>query len=94
MKEYVQVGVVHRNSAGQISIKGITGYDYFDISKYVGQRLFVETEISVEEYRKVQKATLKAVLHHNNVWPKELTSGVMFFDGCRITYKEFMEMAN
>lgn len=94
MKEYVQVGVIHRNSAGQISIRGSDGEDYFDMSKYIGQRLFVETEVSTEEYRKVQKATLKAVLHYSKVWPKELTSGVMFFDGCKITYENFKEMAS
>lgn len=92
MKAYTQVGVIHLNDAGQISIKGVDGVGHFDMSKYIGQRLFIETEESVEEYRKTRNAAMKALLHYKRTWPKELTSGVMFFDGCRITYELFKEM--
>jgi len=36
---------------------------------------------------------VRAVLANNRKWPDELTSGVMFFEGQRITYTEFMEVA-
>jgi hypothetical protein len=31
----------------------------------------------------------RAIAHYNYKWPKELTSGVMFFEGQRITIEEF-----
>jgi hypothetical protein len=34
-----------------------------------------------------------ACVWHEYRWPKELTSGVMFFNGQRITIKEFNEVA-
>ena len=34
-----------------------------------------------------------ACAHFNYKWPKELTSGVMFYEGFRITVKEFNERA-
>ena len=35
----------------------------------------------------------KAVAYHNGAWPEQLTSGVMFFDGLRITRAEFERIA-
>ncbi len=35
-----------------------------------------------------------AVIHCNFTWPKQLTSGVMFFKGQRITRAEFKRIAN
>lgn len=32
---------------------------------------------------------LRACNHFNNKWPKELTSGIMFYEGQRITIEEF-----
>lgn len=33
----------------------------------------------------------ECVAHCNYKWPKQLTSGIMFFRGERITIEEFME---
>jgi hypothetical protein len=35
----------------------------------------------------------QAVANHNGVWPENLTSGVMFFNGERITKEEFFDFA-
>ena len=33
----------------------------------------------------------EAYYHHNGKWPIELTSGVMFWRGLRVTIKDFKE---
>lgn len=35
--------------------------------------------------------TRRACAHFNYHWPDQLTSGIMFFEGERITVEEFME---
>ncbi|WP_293705992.1 hypothetical protein [Stenotrophomonas sp. UBA7606] len=37
---------------------------------------------------------VRAVLANGGKWPEQLTSGVMFYEGRRITYTEFMKVAN
>ena len=32
---------------------------------------------------------LRAYFDHDGVWPRELTSGIMFYEGLRITIEEF-----
>lgn len=39
-------------------------------------------------------ALYECVISHGGVWPAELTSGVMFWRGQRITYAEFQRAAN
>lgn len=34
-----------------------------------------------------------ACAHYNYVWPKQLESGIMYFDGARITIEEFNKEA-
>ena len=36
---------------------------------------------------------IRACVYFKNNWPKELTSGIMFFEGERITRQEFEEQA-
>lgn len=33
----------------------------------------------------------KAIAFNNYQWPNQLTSGIMYFEGYRITIEEFME---
>jgi hypothetical protein len=37
---------------------------------------------------------VECYLYHNGIWPEQLTSGVMFFRGERITYQQFMSVTN
>lgn len=87
---YTRVGTIYRNEAGQISISGMG--KPFDISKYVGEGLYIKTGVTVDP-EKLKEATRRAVISYEGVWPKTLTSGVMFYCGYKITYEMFMEIA-
>lgn len=41
-----------------------------------------------------QQAILAAVRDNSNQWPAQLSSGIMFYDGQRITIDEFIKYAN
>lgn len=55
------------------------------MNKPSNQTFKTESEVSDEVKR--------ACAAHNYKWPKELSSGVMFFDGQRITIDEFNKWA-
>ncbi len=40
------------------------------------------------------QAIKEACAHYGHKWPKSLTSGVMYFNGHRITIKEFNKWAS
>jgi hypothetical protein len=64
------------------------GYDYGDDAAenaYVGWCLARETSTHVDP--RITRAVLS---HDDGRWPRELTSGVMYFEGLRITLSQFL----
>lgn len=54
------------------------------------ERIKKVTQSEMEKINKLE-AIKEAAVHHTFTWPKELSSGVMFWNGYRITIDEFNE---
>jgi hypothetical protein len=66
-------------------------YDAFELDQIViSEKQKKEYAEAVEKSKKERDSLiLRAVSYHSKKWPEELDSGVMFFEGERITIKEF-----